>query len=120
MTSFGKIDGFNPEVEEFSAYLERIELYFVATGISEEKQVPVFLSLLGAKTVGEYLAEFRQLATHCSFDNHLDEALRDRLLYGLMSKNIQKCLLSEEDLDLKRALEIAQGMEAASKNTQML
>ena len=48
MTSFGKIDDFNPEVEEFSAYLERIELYFVANVINEEKQVPVFLSLLGA------------------------------------------------------------------------
>ena len=191
MTSFGKIDGFNPEVEAFSAYLERIELYFVANGISEEKQVPVFLSLLGAKTysllrtlvapttpkekslreltkllkshfeprplviaerfafhrrnqqsgetIGEYLAELRRLATHCSFDIHLDEALRDRLVYyyyyyqlyqlgtggrsqvsGLTSENIQKRLLSEEDLDLKRALELAQGMEAASRNTQML
>ena len=169
MTSFGKIDGFNPEVEEFSAYLERIELYFVANGISEEKQVPVFLSLLGAKTysllrtlvapttpkekslreltkllkshfeprplviaerfafhrrnqqsgetIGEYLAELRRLATHCSFDNHVDEALRDHLVSGLTSENIQKRLLSEEDL---RALELAQGMEAASRNTQML
>ena len=50
MTSFGKIDVFQPEVEEFSAYLERIELYFVANGIADDKQVPVFLSLLGAKT----------------------------------------------------------------------
>ena len=35
---------------EFSAYLERIELYFEANEIHEEKQVSVFLSLLGAKT----------------------------------------------------------------------
>ena len=50
MTSFGKIDVFRPKSEEFSAYLEQVELYFEANGIKEEKQVPVFLSLLGAKT----------------------------------------------------------------------
>ena len=71
--------------------------------------------------IKEYLAELRQLAaTHCSFANHLDEALCDRLVCGLTNENLQKRLLSEEDLDLKRALKIAQGMEAASKNTQML
>ena len=50
MISFGKIDIFQPESEDFSAYLERVELYFKANGIKEEKQVPLFLSLLGAKT----------------------------------------------------------------------
>ena len=172
MTSFGKIDVFNPEVEEFSAYLERIELYFDANGIREEKQVPVFLSLLGAKTysllrtlvapsspreqsfkdlakllkghfepkplviaerfafhrrnqqpgetVMEYLAELRRLATHCEFNNYLNEALRNRLVCGLKSENVQKRLLAEDNLDLKRALEMAQSMEAANRNAQIL
>jgi len=38
MTSFGKIDVFKPEVEEFSAYLEQIELYFEADAIFNEKR----------------------------------------------------------------------------------
>jgi len=38
MNSFGKIDVFNPKVEEFSAYLERIELYFEANEISDERK----------------------------------------------------------------------------------
>ena len=119
---------FNPEVEEFSAYLERIELYFDANGIREEKQVQVFLSLLGAKmysllrtlvaplspkeqslkdlakllkshfepkplviaerfafhrcyqqpgkTVMEYLAKLRRLATHCEFNNNHGDGLK--------------------------------------------
>ena len=135
MTSFGKIDVFNPEVEKFSTYLERIELYFDTNGIREEKQIPVFISLLEAKTysllrmlvapsspkeqsfkdlakllkshfepkplviaerfafhqcnqqlgetVMEYLAELRRLATHCEFNNYLEEALRDCLVCGL-------------------------------------
>jgi len=172
MTSFGKIDVFQPEAEEFSAYLERVELYFEANGIKQDKQVPVFLSVLGAKTysllrtlvapesprskefktlaellkdhfqpkplviaerftfhrrnqqreesVMQYLAELRRLATHCEFKDYLDEALRDRFVCGLNSEAIQKRLLTEDKLDLKRALELAQGMEAAHRNAQVL
>ena len=32
-----------------SAYLERVDIFFQANGIAEEKQVGIFLSLLGAK-----------------------------------------------------------------------
>ena len=172
MTSFGKIDVFQPESEVFSAYLERIELYFEANGIEEKKQVPVFLSLLDAKTysllrtlvapdsprgkslktladllknhfepkplviaerftfhrrnqrpeesIMQFLAELRRLATHCDFNNYLEEALRDRFVCGLKSESIQKRLLTEDKLDLKRALELAQGMESAHRNAQVL
>ena len=39
---------------------------------------------------------------------------------GLQSESIQKRLLTEADLNLARVLSIAQGMEAANKNTQSL
>lgn len=172
MSSFGKIDIFQPEAEVFSAYLERIELYFEANGIEDAKQVPVFLSLLDAKTysllrtlvapeaprgksfkilaellknhfepkplviaerftfhrrnqrpeesIMQYLAELRRLATHCAFNSYLEEALRDRLVCGLRNESIQRRLLTEDNLDLKRALELAQSMELAQRNAQVL
>ena len=168
----GKIDVFQPESEVFSTYLERIELYFEANGIEEKKQVPVFLSLLDAKTysllrtlvapdsprgksfktlsdllknhfepkllviaerftfhrrnqrpeesIMQFLAELRRLATHCDFINYLEEALHDRFVCGLKSKSIQKWLLTEDKLDLKRVVELAQGMESAHRNGQVL
>ena len=154
---FGKIDVFQPDSEVFSAYLERIELYFEANGIEEGEQVPVFLSLLNAKTysllrtlvapdaprgksfkalaellknhfepkplviaerftlhrrnqrpeetIMHYLVELWRLASHCDFNNYLEEALRDRFVCGLRSESIQKQLLTEDKLDLKHALE---------------
>lgn len=48
-TNFGKIDEFHPECKHFSVYRERVELYFIANDIPEEKQVPVFLSVIGGK-----------------------------------------------------------------------
>ena len=44
----------------------------------------------------------------------------DRLVCGLRSENIPKCLLTETDLTLARAVELAQGMEAAHQNTQLM
>lgn len=46
--------------------------------------------------------------------------MRDRLVCGLRSESTQKRLLSEADLTLARAVEIAQSMEAAHKNAQAL
>ena len=66
------------------------------------------------------MAELRKLATHCNFCDYLNEALHDRLVYGLVNHNIQKKLLTEADLSLTRALEIAQSMEAAEANMKKL
>jgi hypothetical protein len=40
---------FNPAVEDFDCYVERLSMYFEANDIDEEKQKSVFLSVLGPK-----------------------------------------------------------------------
>ena len=54
------------------------------------------------------------------FKAYLEEALRDRLVCGLLSETIQRALLAEADLTLQRAFEVAQSMETAHKNAQSL
>ena len=58
---------------------------------------------------------FTTLAEHCEFKEYLQEAIRDRLVCGIQNEVTQRRLLAEADLTLQRAQEIAQGMEAASK-----
>ena len=172
MATYGTIKEFEAENEKISSYLERVELYFAANEIANEKKVAILLSVIGAKTYGlirdllaptnpkeksfdqlaevlkkhfepkplviaerftfhrrnqsptesvlEYVAELRRLAVHCDFENYLDQALRDRLVCGLRSENTQKRLLCEANLTLARAVELAQGMEAAHQNTQFM
>ncbi len=48
-STFGRIEEFNSEAESIASYLERIDLYFLANDVSEVKQVPVFLSVVGGK-----------------------------------------------------------------------
>ena len=57
---------------------------------------------------------------HCDFQNKLDEAIRDKFVCGLCNKAMQKRLLAEKNLTLAAVIEIAQGMEAANKQTTEL
>jgi len=54
---------------------------------------------------------------NCDFKDHLDEALRGRLVCGLQSEAVQKQLLTESELTFTHAVEIAKGMEAADKKS---
>ena len=72
------------------------------------------------ESIADYIAELRRLSIKCEFGDYLEQALRDRFVCGLRSKDIQEELLTKRDLTLQRAQEIAEGMEAASRNTQQL
>ena len=42
------------------------------------------------ESVAEFVAELKRLSTHCKFDNCLDDALKDRFVFGLKKDSIQK------------------------------
>ena len=68
------------------------------------------------ESVPVYVAELRKLSEHCDFKANLSDALRDRLVCGIKNANIQKRLLSESDLKLDKAIEIATAMETAARD----
>ena len=65
------------------------------------------------ETVSDFLIELRRLAQTCSFGNFLEEALKDRLICSLAHSSTQKKLLTEKDLTLQKAIEIAMSAEMA-------
>ena len=48
----GKIEAFDETNDDWNAYVERLEQYFIANEIKDNKQVAVMLSLMGNKTYG--------------------------------------------------------------------
>jgi hypothetical protein len=54
------------------------------------------------------------LAEHCDFGDRLADDLRDRLVCGMRHENIQKKLLSEAGLTLKKAIQNSVAMETAA------
>ena len=69
--------------------------------------------------MADYITELRRLATMYEFGIFLDEALRDQFVCGLFKESIQRRLLAEADLTLKKALELAHGMEAAEDSKEI-
>ena len=67
------------------------------------------------ESVATFAANLKHLASTCDFGTHLNEALRNRFVCGLRSKEIQKKLLTEEHT-FDGALKIAPGAEAAEKD----
>ena len=46
----GTLTEFKPESEKIEAYLERVQLFFDANTIAEDKQVIVLLTVIGSST----------------------------------------------------------------------
>ena len=65
------------------------------------------------KPINQFMMELQHLAHTCDFGQFLEEALRDHLVCGLNNSSIQKKLLSENDLTLQRAIDIATAAEMA-------
>ena len=71
-------------------------------------------------SVKQYTAELQELKEKCNFGPTLNEALRDRLIYGMQNQAVQKCLLIKADLDFAKALVIAEMEEMAIKDASEL
>ena len=71
------------------------------------------------ESIANYLATLRRLASRCEFGAFLSKALRDKSVCGMHSENTQK-VLTKAKLTLDKAVEIAQGMEAAAQKSKEL
>jgi len=73
------------------------------------------------ETVNQFIATLRSLSEHCNFGaNYRTRALRDRFVCGIASDSTRRKLLSEADLTLERALELARSMEQADKDIEYM
>ena len=68
------------------------------------------------ESVATYISELRGLEQFCNHGDSLETMLRDRLVCGINDESIQRRLLAESTLTFKKAFELAQGMETASKD----
>ena len=72
-------------------------------------------NLVEGQSIREFSVKLQKLAKTCEFGGYRDEALRDRLVCGITSQKIRRKLLRVVDLSLKKAVDIADGMELTEK-----
>ena len=68
------------------------------------------------ESVTQFLTELRKLSETCSFQDFLEEVLRDMFVIGLNDRTAQKKLLGESNLSIKSAYEIALSFELANQH----
>lgn len=64
-----------------------------------------------SEDIKSYRTKLKNLSKYCKFEGFLDEALRDKFVFGLHSEQIKQILLTEDDLTFKKACEMATKME---------
>lgn len=72
------------------------------------------------ETVSQYLAELRNLAATCKF-NDLDNRLRDQFIFGILSESAQKKLFTKsDDIKLKDVIAVAHAEELSEISTSII
>ena len=61
-----------------------------------------------------YVAELRRMARYCDFGGNLDIYVRKRFVCGLKNEAVIQKVLQEKDLDLPKAIAIANATELDS------
>nr|XP_054922684.1 uncharacterized protein LOC129382568 [Dermacentor andersoni] len=67
-----------------------------------------------------FVVEIRRIAHNCNFSSMLQGMLRDRIVCGVRSKNLQKELLAKKDLTLVEAEALALAAESAELGSQQM
>ncbi|XP_070386197.1 uncharacterized protein [Dermacentor albipictus] len=70
------------------------------------------------ESVHAFIVAIRQMAHNCNFGTMLDRMMRDRIVCGVRSKNVQKQLLAKKDLNLEEAEALALAAESAERDSQ--
>jgi hypothetical protein len=68
------------------------------------------------ETIPMYLAELKRLSENFEFGSNLNEMLRDRMVCETSDHSIQRRLLAEPKLTLKRARDLAIAIETSEKD----
>ena len=77
------------------------------------------------ESLSAFLVRLKSSATNCDFDDIVVDTLvnqlvRDQYIRGITEMKIVESLLAQKDLTLAHAVEIAEGIDQASKDTQSL
>lgn len=67
-----------------------------------------------------FYTELRKIAQNCNFETFLDRMLRDRLVYGIRDRQVQKKLLAKKNLTLQQAVEICRTSELTEEHGKVI
>lgn len=71
-------------------------------------------------TVDRYITELRQKSKTCEFGVNVDDMIRDKLVFSINDTRLKERLLRDNDLTLRKAMEICRSAEVAKSQIQAM
>ena len=107
-----------PNDKTFSELCTILDRHFTPPQvIYQERKIFYNASKHSGETIQSWLVRCRALSANCKFGNRLEAMIVDKFITGLSGKTFDR-LCEEEDLDLKRAVDIAQKYECKQQRQQ--
>ncbi|CAG4931717.1 unnamed protein product [Colias eurytheme] len=111
--SFNLVDAEKNDIEIIK---NKFKEYFAPKkNISFERYVFFKIEQNEDEVFNEFLIKIKTQASKCEFNNLLDEMIKDKIVFGIRSNQVREKLLTEENLDLTKAITICKTSEQASK-----
>lgn len=106
----------DPEKVAYADIISKLDNHFgLKTSIWGERMIFYNAEQFSDESINDWAVRVRHLSANCQFGTHLNEALRDKFVFGMKKGRIMEKLLQEDakTLTFTNAVEIAQGLEAA-------
>ena len=115
-------NGCSPDTPASKTYVELCEIlknHYVVEKIEIAERFELYKrKQLSGETIKEFVEALRELTKYCKFPvDHLANAIRDQLVFGLANKAIQQQLLMEPSLTLEKAIALAESLTSATNSS---
>ena len=98
--------------EDYETILERFDAYFVPKrNVIHERARFHQRRQYAGESVEAFIRSLYELAENCDFADARDEQIRDRIVIGLLDKNVSQSLQMKSGLNLQTAVELARQAE---------
>ena len=115
-------------ISEAASYEEAIQILTTTYATTPNSIFARYALMSSKQQTGEsldcYLQKLKRLSVDCNYQAvsaqvHKEEAIRDAFIAGVISSDIRKRLLENDNLTLQAALDKARSLETAQKNAEM-
>ena len=96
------------------------EHYFPKPSVTMERFAFNSKSRKQGESLANFVANLRRLSEYCEFGKSLAARLCNRLICGINSNRMQRCLLTESKLSFEKAYELALAIETADHSAKEL
>lgn len=107
----------HPEYE-FNLVMQKFDEHFVPKrNVIHDRACFHKRNQRAGETVEAFVQSLYELAQHCEFGAGKDEQIRDRIVIGIMDKDVSQKLQLEADLTLERAIQLARQSEQVKQQS---